>query len=159
MEQHSQDPDPSGSWVILEAGPARLGIAASEVDAITDVPEATPIPRSPSYLLGLANVRGEAVPLVSLSSFLELADEGEDLGTSPGDGQRVLVVRSGELHVGLQCERVLGLRQVDTEQVREAGLVRGGRIQEFSRSEVDLSDGLVALLDTTALLEEARVRA
>src|SRR3546814_13522022 len=67
-----------------------------------------------SWLLGVANVRGNLVPVVDIGRFLF----GER--TQHSDRSRLLVVRQGGGSVALLVDEVLGQRTVDAEQRQQA---------------------------------------
>ncbi len=83
------DPAPVNDRVLaLRAGGERLGVAARLVREVTRLPRLTRVPHAPRALLGLANIRGAVVPVLSLA----------DLVDRPGGGeQRVVLVQDGAL--------------------------------------------------------------
>lgn len=75
-----------------------------EVREILELPRVTRVPGTAPWVLGIANVRGNLLPIMDLKGFL---DDGR---TAPGRRSRVLVIRYGELAAGLLVDEVLGLR-------------------------------------------------
>jgi twitching motility protein PilI len=65
----------------------------------------TRIPGAKSWILGLANVRGQLLPVVDLMAFL-----GGPV-IRPGRGSRVLVVNHPQVPAGLAVDEVLGFRR------------------------------------------------
>ncbi|NLY42018.1 MAG: chemotaxis protein CheA [Desulfovibrionales bacterium] len=90
---------------------------------------------------GMITVRGTPLPVVCLASFFGLEDTEKDLAS-------VVVVRAGELRMGLIVSALMGHRQIILKQIKQItghlAVILGGAITE---------DGSFALvLDTPALL-------
>ena len=67
------EPAASSSRVLaFTAGNRRFGIAANLVREVGRLPRLTPVPHAPPSLLGLGNLRGEALPVVSAARLLGL---------------------------------------------------------------------------------------
>ncbi|SFS06449.1 twitching motility protein PilI [Dyella sp. OK004] len=81
-----------------------------EISELLAVPVLTPVPGTQSWLLGVANVRGNLVPVIDLGRFLF----GER--TLHSERSRLLVVRQGTGSVALLVDEVFGQRTVDAEQ-------------------------------------------
>ena len=81
--------DAPGLWrgVGYRVGSHRLASAFDEVVEILPMPDVTPVPGAQPWMLGVANIRGNLLPIVDLKQFLE----GER--TVLHESQRVLVVR------------------------------------------------------------------
>ncbi len=80
--------------------------------------------------LGVANVRGNLVPVIDFARFLF----GER--TQHSDRTRLLVVRQGGGSVALLVDEVFGQRTVDQEQRREAAPEDDPRLTRFVDSRV-----------------------
>src|SRR5262245_18007963 len=94
--------------------------SAEEVVVFDD---ATPVPRAPAYVLGVANLRGHVVPLVDVRVLLGLpaGRAGRDLTG--------LVIKAGGWQVAVNVDEVVGLEEF--EQVTpppDATIVRGRRL-------------------------------
>ncbi len=65
------------------------------------------VPRAPTVLLGVMNLRGRVVPVLSVAD--SLADGPSDAGAVLSDSGAILVVRHGRREVGLFVEAVDGI--------------------------------------------------
>jgi twitching motility protein PilI len=91
-----------------------LLVARREVREVMIIPsEATRVPGVKPWVVGLANVRGQLLPLVDLKQFL-------GAGTGGGHTARVLILNSREFPLGIIVDEVIGFRRfLVTEYVRE----------------------------------------
>src|SRR5690606_26697405 len=78
-----------GLWrgIGYRIGRRRLASGFDEVVEILPLPQVTPVPGSQPWMLGLANVRGNLLPVADLKQFLEAER------TVLHEGQRMLLVR------------------------------------------------------------------
>lgn len=81
-------------------------VARDETREVMGVPTSiTRVPGARPWIKGLANVRGQLLPVIDLKQYL---GSGE---TVPGRNTRVLVVHHREIPAGLLVDEVLGFRR------------------------------------------------
>jgi len=93
------------------------------VEEVVVFDDATPVPRAPAYVLGVANLRGRVVPLVDVRALLGLPAERASRDLTG------LVIRAGGWQVAVNVDEVVGLEEF--EQVTpypDATIVRGRRL-------------------------------
>lgn len=104
----------AGHWrgVGYRLGKRRFVTSFDEIIEIITLPGVTPVPGANPWLLGVANVRGNLIPVVDLKQFLE----GDR--TVVHDGQRVLVIRQSGGNVAVLIDELYGQRTFnDTHRV------------------------------------------
>ncbi len=157
--------DAPGLWrgVGYRVGARRLASGFDEVVEILPMPPVTAVPGAQPWMLGVANVRGNLLPIVDLKQFLE--------GERPvlHEGQRVLVVRQPGGDVAVVVDELYGQRsfveaqQVDVEhaQARAEQPLADGRYAHFidRAYRVDAGTWGVFSLDRLARTPEFRTAA
>jgi twitching motility protein PilI len=103
-----------------------------EINELLAVPVMTPVPLTQPWLLGVANVRGNLVPVIDFNRFLF----GER--TQPTERTRLLIVRQGGGSVALMVDEVFGQRTVDEEQRRQAMAEEDPRLTRFVEERVEV---------------------
>lgn len=150
--------DAPGLWrgVGYRIGSRRLASDFDEVLEILPLPQATPVPGARPWLLGLANVRGNLLPVVDLKQFLE----GER--TVLHEGQRMLLVRQSGGDVAVLIDELFGQRsfnesQLDPDAAQASGLA-DGRYSHFIDQAYRLDEHIwgVFSLDRLARTPEFR---
>ncbi len=114
--------DAPGLWrgVGYRIGKRRLASSFDEVIEILPLPQVTPVPGAQSWMLGVANIRGNLLPIVDLKQFLE----GER--TVIHEGQRVLIVRQPDGDVAVTIDQLFGQRSFhDEQQVAGEDIIEG----------------------------------
>jgi twitching motility protein PilI len=106
---------------------------------ILPMPQVTPVPGAQPWLLGVANIRGNLLPIVDLKQFLE----GER--TVIHEGQRVLIVRQPGGDVAVTIDELFGQRSFNDAQQQPAealahNVLAQGRYAHFVDRVYDLAE-------------------
>ena len=122
--------DAPGLWrgVGYRVGTRRLASEFGEVREILTVPQITPVPGTQPWMLGVANVRGQLLPIVDMKQFLE----GER--TVLHESLRVLLVRQAGGDVAVLVDELFGQRSFVEEQMlsdEELAPLAQGRYAHF----------------------------
>jgi twitching motility protein PilI len=113
--------------IVFNVAGSRLVVALDEVSEIlNDVPVLTRVPGAKSWIKGVANIRGNLMPIMDLQSFLG----GRAIVV--GRRTRVLLINDEGLSVGLLVSNVLGMRHFP-----ETGRVKTIRSNEAIQSYVN----------------------
>lgn len=102
----------AGIWdgLAYSLGGVRLVSAMNEVAEMLTYPDAiTPVPGTKRWMLGLANVRGNLLPVIDLQMFLGVKP------VVPNKQARMLVIRQRGLTAGLLVPSVQGMRHFNEE--------------------------------------------
>jgi twitching motility protein PilI len=128
--------DAPGLWrgVGYRIGSHRLASGFDEVVEILPLPPVTPVPGAQPWMLGVANIRGNLLPIVDLKQFLE----GER--TVLHEGQRVLIVRQSGGDVAVTIDELYGQRSfVEDQKIGTDGIAEG-RYAHFVDRAYQLGD-------------------
>ena len=114
----------AGLWrgIGYRIGRHRLVSAYEAVAEIITVPQITPVPGAQPWMLGVANVRSNLLPVVDLKQFLEGARSVIHEGH-----QKVMVLRQPGGDVAVTIDELYGQRSFMEEQLVEAEGVAEGR--------------------------------
>jgi len=125
-----------GHWrgVGFRLGQRRLVSSFDEVVEILPLPQVTPVPGAQPWMLGVANVRGNLLPVVDLKQFLE----GER--TLVHEGQRVLVVRQSGGNVAVIIDELFGQRTFNDSHRAELSGDIDGRYGHFVSQMYRMAD-------------------
>lgn len=114
-------------------------VYAVDIKMVTDIielPEITYIPKMPSYISGVINLRGKVVPVIDLRERFSIEKINYDKKTC------VIIITVQEISVGLVVDRV-----VDTEMVTPQNIEESLRKSGFVSHIISTNDKIKLLLD------------
>ena len=82
----------------------KYGIESSYVREVFSLKELTALPCTPSFVLGLVNVRGQILSVIDIKKFFDLSDRDRT------GRNEVIVVHTDRLELGILADAVLGVR-------------------------------------------------
>src|SRR5438105_4987946 len=129
--------------LVVALEPERYGLRLQQVQTVRELGALTPLPGTPPFWAGLANLRGRLLPVLDLRNYLGMTPAG-------AAASRKLVVvaaRAGLLEIALLVDDVLAVRDVSASEVKPliADIVSG------------VTADLLSLLDLDALLADPRL--
>jgi chemotaxis signal transduction protein len=138
---------------IVQAAGQRIGVAGAHVVQAVEVPpDMAAVPRRTGGIAGVIMRGDQLVPVLRLQDWLETPRE--DVGAVPAKADaRIVILRSGDVVVGLLVEAVIGLRRCADDAV--ARLFHDDRPDELFAGAVRLDAETAPL----PLLEPARLAA
>jgi len=82
----------------------------NQVVELLKFPDLSPVPRTRSWVRGIANVRGNLLPVMDLNAYLG------DLSSGVTRSSRVLVIDIDDIYTGLLVDEVFGMRHFQEDQ-------------------------------------------
>ncbi len=146
-----QKADAPGVWrgIGFRIGQRHLLGAIGDVNEILAVPSLTPVPGTRDWLLGVANVRGNLVPVVDMVAFID------GVPAQFTDNSRLLLVRQPAGSVGLLVDEVFGQRTVASEQLNAADDESDPAVARYVRERVQSGNFDWGLFNVSALVRSA----
>lgn len=108
IDQDSAEEQWSG--LAYRVGDLYLLSELTEVAEVIVCPPLTRVPATKRWLKGVANIRGTVLPIIDLKAFLGHGN------VSRNNKSRVLVMRAGQLSVGLLVDEVIGRFKIAESQ-------------------------------------------
>ena len=128
-------------------GGCSYSLSAPSVHEVLSFPPTTPLPGTPPFVVGLANVRGRLVVAIDLRPLLEIP------AAPPVPGSLLLVIGVGEVTVGLMADSVIGVSHM-AEALTPTPSATAGRGQPWVRG---VDSALSLHLDGDVLLTDPRL--
>ena len=101
-------------YIVIRLGEEQYGINIGDVDNIVRMPRVTRVPKSQPYYIGVINLRGEVVPVMSLRKRF-------DLGTDEYTGAtRIIILKlKDQSMVGVIVDEVKEVVNLDPETIEK----------------------------------------
>ena len=108
----------------------------------------TPLPHAPSFIRGVVNLRGVAIPVIDLNERL-----GLDL-SEPGPQHVIIVVHVGSEVAGLLVNGVSDIITARDAMIQPVPPVASGRTRNYVQGLLTVDSRMVSLLRTNQLLSD-----
>lgn len=125
--------------VVFLVDDQRYALPVLSVDRVLPMVAVTPLPKLPAAALGVINVHGQVIPILDIRHRLGFPPKAYGLET------HLLVARTTRRTVALPVDEVLGVREIQAEDVTSPEAVLPG-INHVA-GIVTLSDGLLFIHD------------
>jgi purine-binding chemotaxis protein CheW len=114
---------------------------------------ATPLPRSPSFLRGVINLRGAVLPIVDLASRLGFEP------TEPTQRHVIIVAQIDRQIVGLLVDAVSDILTVGDELVQPPPDVASDMVRNFVQGLLAIDGRMISLISLNRILPAAELEA
>jgi len=125
----------------------RYGIESSRVREVYPLKELTPLPCTPSFVLGIINVRGQILSVIDIKKFFELPEKGLT------DLNKVIVVRAEDMELGLLADVIVGMRSIALQEIQPLPTWAGIRA-EYLRG---VTPQRLTILDVERILSDPKI--
>ncbi|MBP5197626.1 MAG: purine-binding chemotaxis protein CheW [Lachnospiraceae bacterium] len=135
-------------YIVIRLGDEQFGIDIKYIDNIVRMQSITRVPKVQDYLLGVINLRGEVIPVMSLRRKMSLADDEFTKAT------RIIILKlENQGNVGVIVDEV---KEVVTLAVDEIDKVqhKNGEAVNFVSGVGKHENELISILDLGTLASE-----
>ncbi|MGN0368564.1 MAG: chemotaxis protein CheW [Wujia sp.] len=135
----------SKQYIILKFDSEQYGLDISYIDNIVRVQPITRVPHAQPYFLGIINLRGEVVPVMSMRRKFELPDK-ENTNAS-----RILILKvEGNAKIGILVDEVREVVTLEEEQIEQVAAESEARSYLIGIGKYN--DTLISLLNIAGLI-------
>ena len=142
---------PSGQLVTFTLDGVEFGLDIDRVQEITHRSEITPVPGSPSFIMGVINLRGLIVPVINSRVRFHLAPQ------EPTSKTRIIVLRLDSGPTGLQVDSVAEVVRLEEDAVQETPPLVAGIRAEYLAGMVTVGTRLITLIHLEKLLDSSEL--
>jgi purine-binding chemotaxis protein CheW len=140
-----EDPDAWIEVLCFNLSDEVYAIETEHIASVLPLPQFTPLPNTPPFVLGIVNVRGHIVSVLDLRVFFELPISGLS------DKNFLAIVQGPEMEFGLLIDRVQGIARIKRDSL-QSGLanlsgVRASYLLGVTTEQWTVLDGARLLAD------------
>lgn len=129
-----------------------FGVDIREIQEINKLVPITEVPRSPQFVEGVINLRGQIVPVIDLRVRFNIERKEYDKKT------RIIVINVNNKKIGLIVDSVSEVLRISLSDIQDppAEAVREG--VEFIKGIAEINDRLVVILDLKSILTQNQIK-
>ncbi len=125
------------------------GVDVLKIESIERPGSITRVPKAPEAVIGVMNLRGDILPVLSLRQKIGLTLN------ELNDNMRIIVLTSQENRLGILVDKVIDVKTVDTNNIYSIEEIEGSeyRVSDLIYGAVkDQTEELVTILNTNRIL-------
>lgn len=138
-EEHAQE---RIQLCIFELSDRLFGLSISDVQEIDDLEgaEITPVPRTPHFLRGVINLRGNIVPIVDIREILNLPLK------PPTRESRMMILNIRKVRIGIIVDAISEVTRIEKREIQSESEHIGISDGQFISHIMQYKDGFLVLL-------------
>ncbi len=133
-------------FISFSVGDEEYGLELLRVKEVIRIREITWLPKAPTFVKGIINLRGDVIPIIDLRDKFGLPAKENTAMT------RVIVVEVESRLMGMVVDSASQVVRIPADQIDPPPPVLGGFSQEFITGVGKMEDKLVILLNIDAIL-------
>ncbi|MCH5251962.1 MAG: purine-binding chemotaxis protein CheW [Lachnospiraceae bacterium] len=138
-------------YIVVKLGDEQYGIDISNVDNIVRMQRITRVPKSQAYYVGVINLRGEVVPIMSLRRRFDLEDDVYQTAT------RIIIIKlEDQSLIGFIVDEVKEVVNIDPRTIEKPNFKLDEKNASYLAGIGKKGDSLISLLDIKAVVEEKK---
>lgn len=145
----NEKPEGAVPFVVLSIAGESFAIEIDKVREIIRVPQITWVPGAQAYVRGVINLRGRVVAVLDLAAMLGMDQTDED------SGNRVIVVESSDVIVGMLVDSVSRVAEISPSQLEPALRTLDEDQRAFVVAQMNLENSLIGILELDEILARA----
>jgi purine-binding chemotaxis protein CheW len=132
--------------IIFVMGDIRYAVEMNHIDEVTRNPDITPVPGLPDWVLGVTNLHGDIISVVSLAHFLDVELPAHRKNVS------MVVAHAADQRIGLVVDDTEVIYTFPTEQVISPPFKVSSNLVSYLQGAVERQGEFIRLLDCEYLL-------
>lgn len=128
--------------VVFKIGDEQFAVETSKVQSINDIMEITKVPKAPSHIKGLINLRGNIISLMDINLLLDI-----EKGNS--EQNNIIILEAQDELVGVTVDQVDEVLDIEEEMIEK---LDSDRKKAFIKGVINFKDRIVTLIDIDKLL-------
>ena len=129
--------------VVFKLGDEHFAVETDRVQSINDIMSITKVPKAPSYIKGLINLRGSIKSLVDLNLLLDVNHGNEQ--------NSIIILTVEDEEIGISVDEVEEVLDIDEKNIQKLDKDTD-KAQPYIKGILNYEDKLLTIIDIDKLL-------
>ena len=129
--------------VVFKLGDEHFAVETDRVQSINDIMSITKVPKAPSYIKGLINLRGSIKSLVDLNLLLDVNHGNEQ--------NSIIILTVEDEEIGISVDEVEEVMDIDEKNIQKLDK-DNDKAQPYIKGILNYEDKLLTIIDIDKLL-------
>lgn len=132
-------------FLVFSLGAEDYAIPLLRVKEVIGIPKVTPIPQSPSHILGLINLRGSIISLMDLSQKLNIKSKGKEESS-------VIICDLNGIYIGVVVDSINSVVTPKVDEISNTPPMENAKASQYVSAVYRRDKNLILFLDLEKLL-------
>ncbi|NLN41709.1 MAG: purine-binding chemotaxis protein CheW [Clostridiales bacterium] len=134
-------------FISFTLGQENFGLDVMMIESVERMSSITPVPKTPNYVLGVTNIRGDIIPIINLRKRLGMDDKEYD------DDTRIIICNFDDYRIGLVVDLVKDVITISEENIQSSEGIFQDRKNDFISKIIELDGNYILALDLEKTLD------
>lgn len=130
--------------VVFKLGEEHFAVDTERVQGINDMMLVTRVPKSPSYIKGLINLRGSIKSLVDINMLLNIESEKEQ--------KSIIILKIKDEEIGISVDEVEEVLDIEEKDIHKLVDKPNNVNEQYIKGIVNMNGRLLTIIDIDSLL-------
>lgn len=135
-------------YVIFRIGNDEYGTDINKVTIIERLLTITRVPKTPPYIKGVINLRGDIIPVMELRTRLDIPEIEKD------DDTRIIIIDVNEISYGIIVDSVSEVIEIDEAQIESPSGIINDISMDYVNGVAKCGTNLITILNVEKLISE-----
>lgn len=127
--------------VVFKLGEEHFAVDTERVQGINDMMVVTKVPKAPSYIKGLINLRGSIKSLVDINLLLDLKSDNKQ--------ENIIILKVQDEEIGISVDEVEEVLDVEEKDIQK---VEANANSQYIKGIINIDGRLLTIIDIDNLL-------
>lgn len=137
--------------VVFQLADKEYVIPVSQIQGIEKLTHITRVPKTPSYVKGVINLRGVVTPIIDLKNRFNLGESEQN------ESSRIIIISLEDMNVGVIVDSANDVLDIPMDSIEPQPEVVGGLEQDFIAGVAKIERRLLILLHLNLVLNPIKV--
>lgn len=139
-------------WVTFRLDEEKYGINVMQVQEVLRLTEIAPVPGSPSYVMGIVNLRGNVVTVIDARKRFGLPQKEAD------DATRIVIVEVNNQVIGMLVDSVAEVVNIQSSDIETSpNLGEDNESSKYIQGVYSQDEDILILVDVNKMLSESEL--
>lgn len=158
-EENHKEPDKQRQFIVFKLGEEEYAVPIENVKEVTITPLISKMPKTPSFIKGVASIRGEVIAILDLESRFNM-NSGLKLPNKLSEHSYTMVIDAKDYSIGIITKSMPHTLKLNNSQIDVAAhIIKRAKIQSQFIEGLGKADGkFVIVLDMEKLLNDKEIQ-
>lgn len=155
LDQNTEEAsvEPSTQYCTFRFENELYGIEIDQIQEIINLQKVFSVPRSPNYIMGVINLRGNIVPVIDIKPILRLPPWKQDVNS------RIVLINAENVIVGIVVDEIGDVVSLTGSKIEPLDIKKDDERSKYLMGLSKLPDKVLIIFDARRIIDDTKLAA